>query len=149
MKAEDIIKIKGSEVYTIHVEAIVSDALRMLNEKRIGALIVVGNQQEIRGIVTERDIMRNCYECHTNIKGVAIQDMMTPREKLVVCNLDDDIDDIMNTITEKRIRHLPVVDKTGKLLGIISVGDVIKILLTHKEHEIKYLRDYIENKYPV
>ena len=149
MKVEDIIKNKGNAVYTIHAEAIVSDALRMLNEKRIGALIVVDDQQKIQGIVTERDIMRQCYECHANIKGVAIQDVMTPMEKLIVCALDEDMDQIMDTMTTKRIRHLPVVDKTGALLGIISVGDVIKILLTHKEHEIKYLKDYIENKYPV
>ena len=149
MRVEDIIKSKGNDVHTIHADAIVSDALRMLNEKRIGALVVVDSQQEIRGIVTERDIMKNCYECHTNIKGVAIQEVMTTREKLVVCDLGDEIDAIMETMTTKRIRHLPVVDKTGKLLGIISVGDVIKILLTHKDHEIRYLKDYIENKYPV
>ena len=149
MKVEDIIKNKGNDVHTIHAEAIVSDALRMLNEKRIGALIVVDNLQKILGIVTERDIMRQCYECHANIKGVVIQEVMTPREKLVVCNLADDIDQIMDTMTQKRIRHLPVVDEKGILLGIISVGDVIKILLTHKDYEIKYLKDYIENKYPV
>jgi CBS domain-containing protein len=149
MKVEDIIKSKGNDVYTIHADAIVSDALRMLNEKRIGALIVVDNHEEIRGIVTERDIMKQCYERHTNIKGVAIQDVMTPREKLIVCALADDMDQIMDTMTTKRIRHIPVVDEAGALLGIISVGDVIKILLTHKDHEIRYLKDYIENKYPV
>ncbi|HUU05898.1 MAG TPA: CBS domain-containing protein [Patescibacteria group bacterium] len=149
MKVEDIIKSKGNDVHKIHAEAIVSDALRMLNEKRIGALIVIDNLQKIQGIVTERDIMRYCYQCHANIKGVAIQDVMTPREKLIVCDLADDIDRIMETMTEKRIRHLPVVDEKGMLLGIISVGDVIKILLTHKDYEIKYLKDYIENKYPV
>ena len=149
MKVEDIIRDKGNAVHTIHAEAIVSDALRMLNEKRIGALIVVDNLQKIQGIVTERDIMRQCYECHANIKGVAIQEVMTPREKLVVCDLADDIDQIMDTMTKKRIRHLPVVDENGVLLGIVSVGDVIKILLTHKDYEIKYLKDYIENKYPV
>jgi CBS domain-containing protein len=149
MKVEDIIRSKGNDVYTIHAEAIVSDALRMLNEKRIGALIVVDNHKEIRGIVTERDIMKQCYERHTNIKGVAIQDVMTPREKLIVCALADDMDQIMDTMTTKRIRHIPVVNETGALLGIISVGDVIKILLTHKDHEIRYLKDYIENKYPV
>ncbi len=149
MKVEDIMKSKGPDVHTIHVDAIVSDALRLLNEKRIGALVVVDSQQQIRGIITERDIMRNCYECHVNIKGVSIQEVMTAREKLVVCDLYDDIDAIMETMTTKRIRHLPVVDKSGKLLGLVSVGDVIKILLTHKDHEIRYLRDYIENKYPV
>ena len=149
MKVEDIIRNKGNDVYTIHADAIVSDALRMLNEKRIGALIVVDSQKAIRGIVTERDIMKQCYECHANIKGVAIQDVMTPREKLIVCALADDMDQIMDTMTTKRIRHIPVVDEAGALLGIISVGDVIKILLTHKDHEIRYLKDYIENKYPV
>jgi CBS domain-containing protein len=149
MKVEDIIKSKGSDVYTIHAEAIVSDALRLLNEKRIGALIVVDDRKAIQGIITERDILKQCYESHTNIKGVAIHDVMTPREKLIVCTLADDMDQIMDTMTTKRIRHIPVVDETAGLLGIISVGDVIKILLTHKDHEIRYLKDYIENKYPV
>ena len=149
MKVEDILKNKGNLVHTIHVDAIVSDALSILNKKRIGALIVMDSQQVIRGILTERDIMKHCYEYQPNIKGVAIQDVMTPREKLVVCALADDIDNIMETMTAKRIRHLPVVDKMGTLLGIISVGDVINILLTHKDYEIKYMRDYIESKYPV
>lgn len=149
MKVEEIIKNKGNLVYSIHAEAIVSDALRILNENQIGALIVVDSQQEIQGIVTERDIMKHCHENQTNIKGAAIKNVMTPREKLIVCDLGDDINNVMDTMTKKRVRHLPVVDKKGTLLGIISVGDVIKILLTNKDYEIKYLKDYIEDKYPV
>lgn len=148
MKVEAVLKEKGKQVYTVHVEAIVADALRILNEKKIGALIVIDDDQKIRGIITERDIMWRCYECQTNVKGVAVKEIMTPREKLVVSSPEDDLEYVMDVMTDKRIRHVPIVDHSGCLAGLISVGDVIKALLTHKDYEIKYLKDYIEGRYP-
>ena len=84
MKVEKILENKGSEVYSIHVDAIVSEALQVMSEKNIGALIVLDGQQNAQGIVSERDIMRNCYRSQANVKGLAVRDVMTPREKLIV-----------------------------------------------------------------
>jgi CBS domain-containing protein len=149
MTVQDILKAKGRDVFTIHVEATVGDALKVLAEKKIGGLIVVDDRENIRGIVTERDIVRSCHDSQRNVKSLAVQDIMTARDKLIVGNPADEIDYVMNVITQKRIRHIPIVDSKGTLCGIVSVGDIVKAMLTHKDHEIKYLRDYIESKYPV
>ncbi len=149
MKVEKILEDKGSQVYTVQVDAIVSDALAVFVEKKVGALLVLDDRGDIQGIISERDVMRNCHSSQANVKGLAVRQVMTPKERLVVAGPGDDIDYVMNVITEKRIRHVPIVDAKGKLCGIVSVGDIIKALLTHKDHEIKYLKDYIESKYPV
>jgi CBS domain-containing protein len=149
MKAEKILESKGKGVFSIHVDAIVSDALQEMSGRNVGALIVLDGQQNIQGIVSERDIMRNCYRSQANVKGLAIRDVMTPREKLIVGRADDDVNDLMAAMTQNHIRHIPVVDEKDKAVGMISIGDVIKALLKDKDYQIHHLRDYIESKYPL
>jgi len=149
MKAEKILENKGKEIYSIHVDAIVSDALQEMSARNVGALIVLDGQRNIQGIVSERDIMRNCFRCQANVKGLAIQDVMTPRAKLLVARAEDDINDLMAAMTQNHIRHIPVVDENDKVTGMISIGDIIKALLKDKDYQIRHLRDYIESKYPL
>ncbi len=149
MKAEKILENKGKEIYSIHVDAIVSDALQEMSARNVGALIVLDGQRNIQGIVSERDIMRNCFRCQANVKGLAIQDVMTPRAKLIVARAEDDINDLMAAMTQNHIRHIPVVDENDKVTGMISIGDIIKALLKDKDYQIRHLRDYIESKYPL
>ena len=149
MKVEKILENKGKEVFSVHIEAIVSDALNILNEKNIGALLVLDNFQNIQGIVTERDIMRNCYRSQTNVKGLAVKDVMTPHEKLIVARADDDVNDLMGAMTQNHIRHIPVVDEHDKVIGMVSIGDIIKAMLKDKDYQIRHLKDYIESKYPL
>ena len=149
MKVEKIIELKGNEVYSVHIEAIVSDALNTLNEKNIGALMVLDSSGNIQGIVTERDIMRRCYLSQTNVKGLAIKDVMTPREKLIVARADDDVNDLMGAMTQNRVRHIPVVNEQDKVVGMVSIGDIIKAMLKDKDYQIRHLKDYIESKYPL
>jgi CBS domain-containing protein len=149
MKVEKILEGKPSKVFSVHVEAIVSDALSILNEKNIGALMVLDSASNIQGIVTERDIMRRCYHSQTNVKGLAIKDVMTPREKLIVARAEDDINDLMGAMTQNRVRHIPVVDEHDKVMGMVSIGDIIKAMLKDKDYQIRHLKDYIESKYPL
>jgi CBS domain-containing protein len=149
MKVEKILENKDKEVFSVHIEAIVSDALYILNEKNIGALMVLDGSGNIQGIVTERDVMRRCYHSQTNVKGLAIKDVMTPREKLIVARADDDINDLMGAMTQNRVRHIPVVDEHDKVVGMVSIGDIIKAMLKDKEYQIRHLKDYIESKYPL
>jgi CBS domain-containing protein len=149
MKVEKILENKPAEVFSVHIEAIVSDALNILNEKNIGALLVFDSGRNIQGIVTERDIMRRCYHSQTNVKGLAIKDVMTPREKLIVARADDDINDLMGAMTQNRVRHIPVVNEQDKVVGIVSIGDIIKAMLKDKDYQIRHLKDYIESKYPL
>ncbi len=149
MKAEKILESKGKEVFAIHVDAIVSDALQEMSARNVGALIVLDGQRNVRGIVSERDVMRSCYRSQANVKGLAIQDVMTPREKLIVARAEDDVNDLMAAMTQNHIRHIPVVDEKDKVVGMISIGDIIKALLKDKDYQIRHLKDYIESKYPL
>jgi len=149
MKVEKIVENKDREVYSVHIDAIVSDALNILNEKNIGSLMVLDSAGNIQGIVTERDIMRNCYRSQTNVKGLAITDVMTPREKLIVARAEDDINDLMGAMTQNHIRHIPVVNEQDKVVGMVSIGDIIKAMLKDKDYQIRHLKDYIESKYPL
>ena len=149
MKVEKILENKSGDVFSVHIDAIVSDALNILNEKNIGSLMVLDTAQNIQGIVTERDIMRNCYRSQTNVKGLAIKDVMTPREKLFVARADDDVNDLMGAMTQNHIRHIPVVNEQDKVVGMVSIGDIIKAMLKDKEYQIRHLKDYIESKYPL
>jgi CBS domain-containing protein len=149
MKVEKILETKGQEVFSVHIDAIVSDALIILNEKNIGALMVLDSDRNIQGIVTERDIMRRCYHSQSNVKGLAIKDVMTQREKLIVARADDDINDLMGAMTQNRVRHIPVVDEHDKVMGMVSIGDIIKAMLKDKDYQIRHLKDYIESKYPL
>ena len=149
MKVEKIMESKGNEVFSIHVDAIVSEALQVMNEKNIGALMVLDGQQNIQGIVSERDIMRNCYRSQANVKGLAVKDVMTSRAKLIVARAEDDVNDLMSAMTQNHIRHIPVVDEKDKLVAMISIGDIIKALIKDKDYQIRHLKDYIESKYPL
>src|SRR5512138_598166 len=119
MKAEKILENKAKGVFGIHVDAIVSDALQVMNEHNIGALMVLDGKGEIRGIVSERDIMRNCHRSQANVKGLAVQEVMTPRPKLIVARAGDDVNDLMAAMTQNHIRHIPVVDENDRAVGMI------------------------------
>ena len=149
MKAEKILENKGKEVFSIHVDAIISDALQVMSDRNIGALIVLDGRQNVQGIVSERDIMRSCYRSQANVKGLAVQQVMTPREKLIVARAEDDINDLMGAMTQNHIRHIPVVDDKDKVVGMISIGDIIKAMIKDKDYQIRHLKDYIESKYPL
>lgn len=152
-KVSDLLKEKGYAVYTISDNAKMKDAVRLFNEKRIGALMVVNEQGDIRGIVTERDIMIKLGRTEGEVKDMSVQLMMTPQEELVVATPEDDIEYLMKMMTSKRIRHIPIVDGESKckLNGVISIRDVVKALLSDVElkEENKLLKDYLNGGYPV
>jgi len=149
MKVEKILAGKDDAVFSVHVDASVSAALQCMNEKNIGALMVVDSQENIQGIVSERDIMRNCLRSQGNVKELAIRDVMTPRAKLLVARAEDDISDLMGAMTQNHIRHIPVVNEHDQVVGMVSIGDIIKAMLKDKDYQIRHLKDYIESKYPL
>jgi len=149
MKVGKILENKTSVVFSVHIDAIVNDALQNMDEKNIGALMVIDSQENIQGIVSERDIVRNCYRNQANVKGLAIRDVMTPRTKLLVARAEDDINNLMGAMTQNHIRHIPVVNEQDKVVGMVSIGDIIKAMLKDKDYQIRHLKDYIESKYPL
>ncbi|MDW7681618.1 MAG: CBS domain-containing protein [bacterium] len=142
MKAKDILSTKGPEVVTIGAEKTVYDAIDTLAKHRIGALIVLNSEGKIVGIVSERDILIENQKHYGSTAKV--KDIMT--SDVIIGDPEDELDYVEHVMTENRIRHLPIIGNR-RLVGIISIGDVINAQLNGVRVEIKYLRDYIGNKY--
>ncbi|MCX7736083.1 MAG: CBS domain-containing protein [Candidatus Kapabacteria bacterium] len=140
MKVRDILKNKGPEVYTIGDEKQLRDAVEILTRNNIGVLIVISDNAKIEGIISERDILKACYHNPDSFLDIRVKDCMTT--KLLIAEPDDDIDYVQKIMTENRIRHLPVLHNKI-LVGLISIGDVVKAQLSDKMYENKYLMDYI------
>lgn len=149
MIVADILAQKGSRVFLIDPEELVSEALRTLHKKRIGALVVVDAWHNINGIITERDILNMYAMAKGRVKELPVKDIMTPAKKLIVGQKTNELEYVMSIMTENRIRHLPIINDKGKLEGMVSIGDVIKGLLKHVEYEKKLLADYIQGIYPL
>ena len=141
MNVQSIIGHKGVEVVTIAQTARLSDVVRVLGEHRIGALVVSGDGQAIEGIISERDVVRAASNSGAVAFDASVGSVMS--SDVVTCSPGDGVDRLMSLMTDRRIRHLPVVDDQGRLTGIISIGDVVKARLTELEHENRALADYI------
>jgi CBS domain-containing protein len=140
MKVKDILKNKGPEVFTIGEEKFIRNAVEVLVKNNIGALLVLNDSGKIVGIITERDILRESYNNPDNYLNLSINQAMT--KKVIVVEPEDDIDYVESIITQNRIRHLPVVSNKI-LVGLISIGDLVKAQLSEARYENKYLMDYI------
>jgi CBS domain-containing protein len=145
MKVRDILKNKGTEVATIGAEETICDAVKTLVEKNIGSLLVQDEKGAIAGIITERDIVKQCNQCLESFKETKVKDVMT--KNLIVASPDDDLDYVENIMTQNRVRHLPIISNQ-KLEGIISIGDLVNVLRGECKVENRYLKDYISGKYP-
>jgi CBS domain-containing protein len=140
MRIGEIIRAKPrQDVVTIGPDAGVRELLAMLAEHNIGALIVSSDGRSLDGIVSERDVVRRLHSDGTVINNV-VSAIMT--DVVETCTPDDDLDDVMQTMTERRFRHIPVV-QDGDLVGIISIGDVVKYKIDQLQFERDQLDGYI------
>lgn len=136
-----ILSSKGSNVVTIDPTATLAEAGRLLAQHRIGAVVVTGAGQRIVGIVSERDIVRALASHGADALSLPLTEAMT--RKVVTCSRADTCADLMERMTGGKFRHLPVVED-DRLVGIISIGDVVKMRLQEMEHEQNAMRDYIQ-----
>ena len=141
MTVKTILSQKGSDVATIAPTANVADAIKTLCDRKIGALVVTGAGGRIIGIVSERDIVRTFGTHGAAALNMPLTEVMT--RKVVTCEPADKMPEIMELMTTGKFRHLPVLEEDG-LVGIISIGDVVKMRLAQLEHEQDALRDYIQ-----
>jgi CBS domain-containing protein len=140
---EHILYGKGHEVATIGPDASVAEAVALLREHNVGALVVVDAESRIAGILSERDIVRALAEetiGHTGILERQVSDLMT--REVATCGSRSSVNDLMRVMTDRRIRHVPVVDD-DELNGIVSIGDVVKKRIDELEDERSTLADYI------
>ena len=145
-RASDLLKNKAKQLWTISPESSVLDALKLMAEKEIGALMVVDKKDKVVGIITERDYARKIiFKGKTSIK-TSVKEIMTPSNKMYTVKPDTPVEDCMVLMTGKHIRHVPVFDG-GKFVGLISIGDVVKSTISQKDILIDHLSDYIGGKY--
>ncbi len=140
MKVKDILHHKGTDVQTINPDATIQAVVEVLVKQRIGSLVVCTDAGEIVGIITERDVLRECALRSAQVHDTRVHDVMTTR--MIVGNLDDEVSYVMGIMTHNRIRHLPII-AAQRLVGMVSIGDVVKAQLEETEFENRYLREYI------
>jgi CBS domain-containing protein len=139
MKIRDLLRAKGSVVITIGPDVPVQEAMRVLVEHRIGALVVADGK--LRGIITERDLLRWGSDDIQRLATSRVRDLMTV--EVITAAPEAEIEEVMDIMVERRIRHLPIMEN-GTLCGIISIGDVVNALRQKVEVENRYLHAYIE-----
>ncbi|MBI5163723.1 MAG: CBS domain-containing protein [Magnetospirillum sp.] len=134
-------KARGAGVVTVSPDSSIAEAARQLAAHRIGALVAVDANGTIAGIISERDIVRGiAHQGNTCLFG-QVRDLMTA--DVQVCRESDSLESLMAIMTERRIRHLPVVDDANRLVGIVTIGDVVKTRLDHADMEVDNLRHYV------
>jgi CBS domain-containing protein len=140
MKVEHILQAKGTEVFSVRPTDGISDAISVLSEKNIGVVIVKDNSGKISGILSERDIVRHLGARGADALTMCVSDCMTPAP--ITCGLEATVDELMGQMTAKRIRHIPVVND-GAVVGVVSIGDVVKRKIGEAEQEAQALKEYI------
>jgi len=141
MNVETILSIKGSEVVSIEPTAKLEAAVRKLADHRIGALLVLGPDRRVIGILSERDVVRVLADRGAGVLNEPLATVMT--RKVVTCSRADTIGAIMDLMTAGKFRHVPVVEQE-RVIGLISIGDVVKHRVREIEQESSALRDYIQ-----
>ena len=145
-RVSDILKSKPKQMWTISPDATVFEALKLLAEKEIGALMVVDKKGKVAGIISERDYARKIV-----LKGKAspktlVKEIMTPINKMFKVKPDTSVENCMVLMTGKHIRHLPVFNR-ARFVGIISIGDAVKSTISEKDVLINQLSNYISGQY--
>ena len=140
MNVETILRGKGQTVATIRPDETVAAVVERLVSQNIGALVVSANGATVDGIISERDIVHGLADRGAGLMSLKVADVMT--RNVITCDLADTVDQLMAEMTNRRIRHFPVVED-GRLCGIVSIGDVVKSRLDEVEYEARSLRSFI------
>ena len=140
MKIKDVLASKGREVLTINGSKTTHDAIQILVEHNIGALLILADKGKLEGILSERDILRESAERDKMLRTTKVSQVMT--ENIIIGLPEDDIDYTMGVMTKNRIRHFPIIENE-KIVGIISLGDIVNAQLDEREYDNRYLKQYM------
>ncbi|MBN1688439.1 MAG: CBS domain-containing protein [Candidatus Omnitrophica bacterium] len=136
---KDILKEKGFDVWRVKPDASIDDALKLMAEKNVGAVLVM-RDGAITGIFSERDFARKIFRFEKSLKEIKVEDLMT--RPVLTVTPQTTVDDCVALMTHHRFRHLPVVED-GVVTGIVSIGDVVKTIISHQQFTINELGKYI------
>lgn len=136
---------KGPVVHNIHPDATVMDAVHLMNKLKVGSLLVIEKGNSV-GIFTERDVLVRVVGARREPSETIVRDVMTANP--IVIKPSVTVEEAMRIVTGKRRRHLPVINEEGDLLGLISIGDLMRWIVREKDSYVDYLLDYIHGRYP-
>ena len=136
----DVLTVKGTYVHTTTPDTTVLAATQLMNQRKLGALIVM-NGDDVAGIFTERDVLRRVVAEERDPSSCKVSEVMT--HDVICCSPDTDLDEVSSIMKERRVRHVPVCDDQGRVRGMISIGDVNAYHATHQEAHIHFLNEYI------
>ncbi len=145
MRISDVLADKGNQVHTANPNQTVQEVIRALVQNNVGALCVVDQAGQLVGIFTERDTLRLVDTHASQLATLTVGECMT--KKVMIARPDDSVDQSLMLMTSQRIRHLPVVE-SGKLIGVVPQGDLVKAKLEVAEFVTRHLTDFITGKYP-
>jgi len=145
MRVKDLLRAKKRELVTAGAETSLKHAMRLLIDNKISCLPVCGDSQKLIGIISDKDIFRKAYELDCAFQDLTVGDCMT--DDVIVGLVDDEVAYIAGVMTQNRIRHVPIVDGET-IVGLISVGDIVKTQIENIKIENRYLRLYIDGGYP-
>lgn len=140
---KQVLKVKGNSVFSVAPETPVYDALTVMAEHEVGAILVLKNERPV-GIFSERDYARKVILKGKSSKEITVGELMV--KDVFYVSPEDSLDECMVIMTEKRIRHLPVLEE-NRLIGLISIGDVVKQIISDQEFKIRELEKYIQGSY--
>lgn len=143
MKIKVIIDKKGSDIFTIAPDAALGAMAEEMNQRRIGSLLVMDNDHNMLGIVTERDFLRNVTRLKDKWEHVLIKDVMTT--DLITTTMDETLTQVMEKMSDNHIRHIPVLSDDGKVAGLLSVVDIIRALHEETAYQNQLLKRYIQD----
>lgn len=135
-----VLEVKGHEVFAVDPDAAVIDAIRLMAQKQVGSLLVM-RAGALEGMLSERDYARKIVLEGLSSKTTPVREIMT--REVITVGLDDHVPHCMEIVTRQRIRHLPVVDTGGTVLGLVSIGDLVKAVIEDQQIELEQLHSYI------
>lgn len=141
MFLEQILKEKGAEVYAVAESATLRECAELLETRRVGAMVILNEAGGLIGVISERDIVRNIARIGASALQCTVGEVMT--RKVVTAKPRDTVESAMSRMTDRRIRHLPVVEG-GRMIGVVSIGDLVKWRLAEAHAEVEAIRSYIQ-----
>jgi CBS domain-containing protein len=144
-KIKEVLANKGTDVFMVKPTNTVYEAIQEMVSHNVGAVLVVSDEEKLLGIFTERDILKQCVRRSDLLKTTDVGSVMTTN--LIIGLPDDDVDYLEGVMTANKIRHIPILED-GRIIGIVSIGDLVKSRLRDIQYENRYLKEYILGKYP-
>jgi len=144
MKIIDILKQRGKTLFTVKTDSSIFDAVQIMDENKIGAVIVLDGKGKVAGILSERDILYKCYKSGIALKDQTVNNLMTNVENILIGKMDDTAKELMNIMLYRRIRHIPIIENE-QISAMLSVEDILKMMLDSYENESHLLREHIKN----